>query len=135
MTFRLHGAVAGAAACTALLAACGSSGTYFMVREPGSATPYYTTTVSTSGSAVKFKDAKTGSGVTLQSSEVKKISKEEFTQAITASAPTPAAIIVPVPAATVGAQSPAATPLPAGAGASAPATVVADPAAPQVKPQ
>ena len=85
MTFRLrlHGAVAGATVCTAFLAGCGS-GAYYMVREPGSATPYYTTSISTSGSALKFKDAKTGNGVTLQSSELKKISKDEFTQAMTA---------------------------------------------------
>jgi len=96
MTFRLrlHGAVAGATACTALLAGCGTSGAYYMVREPGSATPYYTTSISTSGSAVKFKDAKTGSGVTLQSSEVRKISKEEYAQAMTPPTPTEIAQIV-----------------------------------------
>ena len=120
MTFgsRLHGAVAGATACTALLAGCGSSGNYFMVREPGSATPYYTTSISTSGSALKFKDAKTGSGVTLQSSEVRKISKEEFAQAMTP--PAPAAVIVP---------------LPSGAGASAPAAVAIPATPPEAKPQ
>ena len=122
MTFtsRLHGAIAATTACTALLAGCGSSGAYFMVREPGSAKPYYTTGISTSGSALKFKDAKTGDAVTLQSSEVKKISKEEFTSGMTA------AIAIPVQAPTVGAQSPAApaaAPLPAGTGASAPPAV------------
>lgn len=123
MTFRLrlHGAVAGATMCTAFLAGCGS-GAYYMVREPGSATPYYTTSISTSGSALKFKDAKTGNGVTLQSSEVKKISKDEFTQGITA----PAAL---APAAVI------AAPLPAGAGATAPAVVTDPAAAPQAKPQ
>ena len=50
MTFRL--AVAGATASTVLLAGCGSGG-YFMVTEPGSATPYYTTDISTSGSALQ----------------------------------------------------------------------------------
>jgi len=122
MTFRLrlHGAVAGAAACTALLAACGTSGAYYMVREPGSATPYYTTSISTSGSALKFKDAKTGNGVTLQNSEVKKISREEFAQA---TAPAPAAVIaVPLPAS-------------AGTGASAPAAVAIPAAPPEAKPQ
>ena len=127
MTFRL--AVAGASACTVLLAGCGSGG-YFMVREPGSTTPYYTTNISTDGSALKFKDAKTGSAVTLQSSEVRKISKDEFTQGMT---PAPAVVIVPVPA-TVGAQTPS-TPVPAGAGASAPAAVPIPAEAPQAKPQ
>jgi hypothetical protein len=137
MTFRLrlHGA---AAACTVLLAACGGSGAYYMVRDPGSAKPYYTTDISTSGSALKFKDERTGNAITLQSSEVKEISKEEFTKGMTAPVPTPAAAIAapapaaaiaaPVPALTVGAQSPAAIQLPASAGASAPA-------APQAKPQ
>ena len=126
MTFRL--AAAGATACTLFLAGCGSGG-YYMVREPGSATSYYTNNIGTAGSALQFKDARTGSAVTLQNSELKQISKEEFTQGITAPVPAPAAAIA-VPAATVGAQSPAApyaAPLPSGAGASAPA--------PQAKPQ
>ena len=108
MTFR--SAAAAATACTVLLAGCGSSG-YYMVREPGSATPYYTTKYATSGSAVVFKDGRTGSAVTLQSSEVTKISKEEFGQGVMA----------PVPGQ-------------AGAGASAPAVILV-PAAPQAKPQ
>jgi hypothetical protein len=33
--------------------------------------------------AVKFKDAKSGSEVTLQSSEVKEISKDDYSKAIT----------------------------------------------------
>ena len=124
---RLHGAAAGAAACTVLLAACGGSGGYYMVREPGSAKPYYTTDISTSGSALKFKDERTGNAITLQSSEVKEISKEEFTKGMTAPVPTPAAAIA-APPLTVGAQSPATIQLPASVGASAPA-------APQAKPQ
>ena len=131
MTFRLrlHGAAAGATACTVLLAACGGSGGYYMVRDPGSAKPYYTTDISTSGSALKFKDERTGNAITLQSSEVKAISKEEFTKGMTAPVPTPAAAsAAPVPPLTVGAQSPATIQLPASVGASAPA-------APQAKPQ
>ena len=107
MTFRL----AAGATCAVLLAGCGSGG-YYMVREPGSATPYYTTSISTSGSALVFKDAKNGSAVTLQSSEVKKISKDEFAQGMMA----------PVPAS-------------AGAGASVPAIVVVPAAPPPAKPQ
>ena len=142
MTFRLrlHGAVVGATACTVLLAGCGGSSGHFMVRDPGTATPYYTTKIDTDNNAVKFKDDKTGSAVTLQSSEVKKISKEEYAKGLTPPAPAPAAAIAapapaaaavaPAPASTVGAQSPAspaAAPVPAAAGASAPA--------PQAKPQ
>ena len=123
MTFRLrlHGAVVGATACTVLLAGCSGSSGYFMVRDPGSATPYYTTNIDTEGSAVKFRDEKTGSAVTLQSSEVKKISKEDFTKGMTAPAPAPAA----APAAAA----------PAAVGTTAPAAVAVPAAAPQEKPQ
>ena len=150
MTFRskFHAAVLGATACTALLAGCGGSSGYFMVRDPGTPTPYYTENIDTAGSAVKFKDERTGSDVTLQSSEVKKISKEEFMKGMTAPAAAPvaapapaAAIAAPAPAAaiaapapTVGAQVPAAA-TPAAAGASVPAAVPAPAAAPVAKPQ
>jgi len=141
MAFRskFHAAVLGATACTALLAGCGGSSGYFMVRDPGTPTPYYTENIDTAGSAVKFKDERTGSDVTLQSSEVKKISKEEFMKGMTApaaapvAAPAPAAAIA-APAPTVGAQVPAAA-TPAAAGASVPAAVPAPAAAPVAKPQ
>ncbi len=147
MTFRLrlHGAVVGATACTVLLAGCGGPSGYFMVRDPGSATSYYTTKIDTDDNTVKFKDEKTGSAVTLQSSEVKKISKEEYAKGLTPPAPAPAAAIVaPAPAAAIVAPAPAAVivaptpapasaaPVPAAAGASAPA---APAPAPQEKPQ
>ena len=129
---KLNGAVVGATACTVLLAACsGSSSGFFMVRDPGTVTPYYTTKIEEDGTAVKFKDEQSGSAVTLQSSEVKKISKQDFMKGATTPAPAPAAAVAaPAPAATVGAQLPApasAAPAPAAAGASAPA--------PQAKPQ
>jgi len=129
-----------------LLAGCGggSSG-HFMVRDPGSATPYYTTNIDEDRSAIKFKDEKSGSAVTLQSSEVKKISKEEYAKGLAAPAPVPAAMIVapasapasaaPTPAPVSAAPTPAPTsdaPVPAAAGASVPAAPVA---APQAKPQ
>jgi hypothetical protein len=124
-----------------LLAGCGGGANgYFMVRDPGTVTPYYTTSIETDKNVVKFKDEKTGSAVTLQSSEVKEISKEDFTKAMTAPAPAPAAAVVaPASAAAVAAPAPAvpaAAPAPAAAGASAPAPV-AVPAveAPPAKPQ
>jgi hypothetical protein len=106
----------GATACTLLLAGCSGGGGYYMVREPGSAMPYYTTAVERAGSgAIQFKDAKTGSAVALQSSEVMAISKDDYTKGLTAPAPAPAAAVAaPVPAAT-------AAPVPAAAGASTPA--------------
>jgi len=66
-----------------LLAGC--FGSYYMVRDPASSTQYYTTDVGKAGVswAVKFKDAKSGSEVTLQSSEVKEISKDDYNKAIT----------------------------------------------------
>ena len=101
-----------------LLAGCGS---YYQVRDPASSKNYYTEDVDKTGSAVKFKDAKTGSAVTLQNSEVKEISKDEFTKGVAAptpAAPAPAAAAAPAPAA-------AAAPAPAAAAAPAPAVAVA----------
>jgi hypothetical protein len=53
---------------------------YYRVTDPTSGKSYYTTEVKETGrsGAVKVKDAKTGSMVTLQSSEVKEISEEEY---------------------------------------------------------
>jgi hypothetical protein len=110
----------GATACTLLLAGCSSGGDYYVVREPGSAMPYYTTAVERASSgAIQFRDARTGSAVALQSSEVKAISRDDYTKglavsAAAAAAPVPAAAAAPVPAAT-------AAPVPAAAGASTPA--------------
>ena len=76
----------GAAVLTMLLAGC--FGSYYLVRDPASGTQYYTTDVGKAGvsGAVKFKDAKSGSEVTLQSSEVKEISKDDYNKAITPAA-------------------------------------------------
>ena len=134
MTFRLSilGAAVGATACTVLLAGC-SGGSYYMVRQPGAATPYYTTGIEKAGNyAVQFKDGRTGSDVVLQNSEVTKISQEDYTRGITTPVPAPTVgAVAPVPSAAtvtvpiVTAEPPAAVPLPeaapAAAGASAPA--------------
>jgi hypothetical protein len=57
-------------------AACGS---YYKVTDPASGRVYYTKDVSTErGGAIRFEDAGSGSEVTLQSSEVKQISSDEF---------------------------------------------------------
>jgi hypothetical protein len=73
----------GASVLMVLLAGC--FGSYYIVRDPASGTQYYTTDVGKAGvsGAVKFKDAKSGSEVTLQSSEVKEISKDDYSKAIT----------------------------------------------------
>jgi hypothetical protein len=72
---------------TMLLAGCSDS--HYRVTDPTSGTTYFTTKVSDTGKggAVKIKDAKTGSTVTLQSSEVKEISEEEYEAAMVAKAP------------------------------------------------
>jgi len=62
------------------LAGCGG---YLQVIDPASKNIYYTEEVKeVNGGAVKFIDAKTGSQVTLQNSEVKEISGEEFKAAV-----------------------------------------------------
>ena len=134
MTFRwsIRGAAVGATAGTLLLAGC-SGGSYYMVRQPGAATPYYTTGIERAGNyAVQFKDGRTGSDVVLQNSEVTKISQEDYTRGITTPVPAPTVgAVAPVPSAAtvtvpiVTAAPPVAVPLPeaapAAAGASAPA--------------
>jgi hypothetical protein len=52
--------------------------TYYRVTDPGSGRMYYTTDIKRRGSAVEFTDAKSGSEVTLQGSEIKEISSEDF---------------------------------------------------------
>jgi hypothetical protein len=53
---------------------------YYQVKDPTGETVYYTDDIDDAGEAgaIKFEDARTGSEITLQSSEVKEISKEEF---------------------------------------------------------
>lgn len=60
-------------------------GGYYMVKDPASGSVYYTTKIKDErGGAVKFEDKKTQTSVTLQNSEVKKISKKEFKSALEA---------------------------------------------------
>lgn len=57
---------------------------YYRVTDPASGKTYYTTKIDNAGraGAVKIKDEKTGSVVTLQSSEVKEISSDEYEAAL-----------------------------------------------------
>ena len=59
---------------------------YYLVTDPASGKSYYTNDIDEAGraGAVKFKDEKSGSVVTLQSSEVKEISSKEFEAALKA---------------------------------------------------
>jgi len=52
---------------------------YYMVSDPAGTKLYYTTKIDTTeAGAIKIKDEKTGAEVTLQSSEVKEISQDEY---------------------------------------------------------
>ena len=60
-------------------------GGYYMVKDPNSGNIYYTNSIDKEkGGAIKFKDAKTDTSVTIQNSEVKKISKKEYKSALEA---------------------------------------------------
>ena len=73
----------------ATLASCG--GGYYMVTDPGSEKVYYTEKIEDQkqGGGIVFKDAISGSDVTLQSSEVLKIKKDEFKAKTAPPAPEP----------------------------------------------
>jgi hypothetical protein len=63
-----------------LLAGCAN---YYRVNDPAGDRQYYTSDIDqTKTGAITFKDEKSGSVVTLQSSEVKEISKDEFKAAV-----------------------------------------------------
>jgi len=64
------------------IAGCGG---YYQVKDPASGSIYYTTKIKDEkGGAIKFEDKKTKTSVTLQNSEVKKMSKKEFKSALEA---------------------------------------------------
>ena len=89
--------VCGALAC--------SSTKYYQVKDPATGTTYYTEKVDKeTGGAVKLTDAKTGSTVTIQNSEVTEVSEQTYKSAI---APAPAAAPAAAPT-----DAPATTPPP-----------------------
>jgi hypothetical protein len=63
-----------------LLMTAGCSTSYYRVTDPDAGKSYYTHKVEEAGKggAVKFKDAQSGDSVTVQSSEVKELSEDEF---------------------------------------------------------
>jgi hypothetical protein len=74
-------------ALAAVTAACSH---YYKVSDPAGSKEYYTTDVDRAmGGAIKIKDEKTGATVTLQSSEVKEISADEFEKAVKGAQPKP----------------------------------------------
>jgi len=125
-----------ASLCAGLLVG-GCSSTYYKVTDPNSGNAYYTEKVDTlvSTGAVKVKDARTGSVVTLQSSEVKEISEKEYKAGLAApvSKPAPAAAAAAVPV-TAAASAVAPAPTVAPASAPEPAAAPATAPAPSVDP-
>lgn len=70
------GAIAGAL----LIAGCT---THYKVTDPASGKTYYTTKVhQNKAGSIEFKDAQTGNTVTVQNSEVAKIDKKEYNDAV-----------------------------------------------------
>ena len=63
-----------------MLVAAGCGGNYYKVSDPATGRSFYSTKVKQTGKAgaVKFKDDKSGGTITLQSSEVKEISGDEY---------------------------------------------------------
>ena len=74
-----------------LVAGC-SSDHYYRVTNPTTGNEYYATKIEQAGKggAVKIKDDKTGSMVTLQSHEVKEISEDEYRAGLMTAKPAPA---------------------------------------------
>jgi hypothetical protein len=90
------------------------------VTDPQTGKEFYTEKIDTlAGGAVKVMDARTGSIVTLQNSQVKEISEKEYKAGLAAPVskptPTPAAApaTAPTPTAAPAAAAPAAAPAPA----------------------
>lgn len=73
--------------CALLMLAAGCT-TYYQVSDPAGSKLYYTTDIDTTDAgAIKLKDEKTGATVTLQSSEVREISRDEYEAALKGQSP------------------------------------------------
>ena len=63
----------------ALLGVCGCGPTYYRVSDPTTGRAYFTTELTEKGAgSVQLRDAGTGRTVTLQNSEVQKVTQSEF---------------------------------------------------------
>ena len=61
---------------------------YYRISDPAGTKEYYTTDIDkTSSGSISFKDAKSGSTITLQASDVKEISEDEFKAAVKPATP------------------------------------------------
>ena len=101
-------AIRGLLVCGLILMVAGCTH-YYRVSDPASGKTYYTTKIhEDKGGAVKIKDDRTRSTVTLQSSEVREISEDEYEAEVKGTGP----IVIPAPVVTqppVAAQPPART--------------------------
>ena len=116
-----------------LVVGCAS---YYKVTDPQTGKEYYTQEIdNVKGGAVKLKDARSGSSVTIQNSEVKEISKDAYKAGLAAPVSKPASAEAPAPAPTAAPSvAPAPTPAPAAAPAPAEAPAPAPTAAPSDAP-
>jgi hypothetical protein len=90
-----------------LILMVGGCTNYYRVTDPATGKTYYTTDIDKEeGGAVTIKDERTRSNVTLQSTEVREISEDEFEAEVKGTGP----IVIPPPVVT---QSPAVTQPPA----------------------
>jgi len=82
--------IVGVIVCGLIAGVVGCS-SHYRVTDPASGKTYYTTKINDAGraGAVKINDDRTGSTVTLQSSEVKEISEEEYEAGLKAQPPAP----------------------------------------------
>ena len=72
----------------ALLMLAGGCTHYYQVNDPAGSKLYYTTDIDTTDAgAIKLKDEKSGATVTLQSSEVREISRDEYEAALKGQSP------------------------------------------------
>ena len=80
--------IVGVMVCGLIVGVAGCS-SHYRVTDPSSGKTYYTTKIDNAGraGAVKIKDEKTGSTVTLQSAEVKESSAEEYEAGLKAQVP------------------------------------------------
>jgi len=96
--------------------------TFFKVTDVSSGKDFYTRQVTRSGTAITFKEEKTGAATTLQNSQVLEIQREAYMAGLAAQVVAPAAgAPVPATAGTTPAPTPAAAAAPAPATTPAPA--------------
>ena len=67
-----------------LLLAAACEATYFKVTDPGTGREYYTIDYTHKGTAIEFKDARTGARTTVQNPQVLEINEQTFNAGVAA---------------------------------------------------